>query len=378
MRQLVKLFTRRGAWLAAGLAGLLAAACSPGGGGDAPGPVATAPTAYALDLPSNFPAGPAQPADNPLTVEGVDLGRHLFYEKTLSTDNSIACASCHRQELAFTDGRALAVGVNGAKHTRSAMALSNLLWEPLLTWDGAAQGLEAQARTPLTNAVEMHQPLAASVARLQAQPAYAARFAKAFGAGPVTEDNLLKALAQFVRTLVSGNSRYDRYRRGDRSLLSADEVRGLQLFITHPTGTALGRGGNCGDCHAGDLQTNHTFVNNGLDLTFSDPGRVLPTGLASDRGKFRVPSLRNVALTGPYMHDGRFATLEDVLAHYNEHIQYGSPNLDPNVLNGTNSPLGIGQPLGLTDTEKKQIVLFLRTLTDSTFIQDKRFSQPTD
>ena len=152
----------------------------------------------------------------------------------------------------------------------------------------------------------------------------------------------------------------------------------MQLFITHPSGTAAGRGGNCADCHAGDLQTNHTFVNNGLDLTFTDLGRATVTGLAADQGKFRIPSLRNIALTAPYMHDGRFATLDDVLAHYNEHIAFGSPNLDANILNGTNSPLGPGQPLDLTDTEKKQIVLFLRTLTDSTFIQDPRFGPPTD
>ena len=365
-----------------GLVGVIAvAACSrDGGSGDTPTstPSLAAPTPYALVLPSNFPARPLLPADNSLTVEGVDLGRRLFYEKTLSVDNSISCASCHRQALAFTDGLAHAVGVKGARHSRSAMALSNLLWDPLLTWDGASAGLEVQARTPLTNAVEMHQTLSASAAKLQAQPAYVARFAKAFGAGSLTEDNLLKALAQFVRTLVSGNSRYDRYRRGDRSMLSADEVRGLQLFITHPTGTAISRGGNCADCHAGDLQTNHIFVNNGLDRTFTDLGRAVPTGLPSDQGKFRIPSLRNIALTGPYMHDGCFTTLEDVLAHYNEHIEYGSPNLDSNILNGTNSPLGIGQPLGLTATEKKQIILFLRMLTDSTFIQDPRFSQPTD
>ena len=373
---------RRGRWVAAaGLAGLIVAACSHSdGAADAPtpAPAVAAPTPYALVLPSNFPGSPLLPTDNPLTVEGVDLGRHLFYEKALSVDNTVACASCHRQALAFTDGLAHAVGVSGARHPRSAMSLSNLLWDPLLTWDGSAQGLEAQARIPLTNTVEMHQPLAASVARLQGQPRYTALFAKAFGAGPVTEDNMLKALAQFVRTLVSGNSRYDKYRRGDRSVLSADEVRGLQLFITHPSGTAAGRGGNCADCHAGDLQTNHLFANNGLDLTFADLGRAIPTGLASDQGRFRIPSLRNIALTAPYMHDGRFATLDDVLAHYNEHIAFGSPTLDPNILNGSNSPLGPGQPLDLTDTEKKQIVLFLRTLTDSTFIQDPRFGPPVD
>ena len=358
------------------LAGLALAGCQAGGGPVAPepGPAAPAPTAYGLAVPTTFPPPPAAPADNPLTVEGVALGRRLFYDKALSVDNSVACASCHRQELAFSDGRARALGVNGASTPRSAMPLANLVWEPRLTWDGAAGTLENQARTPLENPVEMHQPLSAGVARLQAGSTYPALFRAAFGSNTITETNLLKALAQFERTLVSGNSRYDQFRRGNRTALSTYEQQGLLLFNTHPNGTL--RGGNCGDCHSGDLQTNHTFSNNGLDAAPADLGLGLQTGLATDNGKFRVPSLRNIALTAPYMHDGRFATLEAVVDHYNAHLALNSPNIDPLLLNTTNDPAQRSLTLDLTADEKAKIVAFMRTLTDTTFTHDPRFARP--
>ena len=335
------------------------------------------PTAYNLLLQSNFLtlAPTALPADNPLTVEGVALGRQLFYETALSIDHTVACASCHRQELAFTDGRAHALGVNQTPTARSAMSLGNLLWENKLNWDGAATRLEDQARLPIENPVEMHQSLAAGVARLQQLPAYPALFRKAFGSSTITERNTLQALAQFERTLISSDSRYDRFRRGDRTALSAFEVQGLQLFSTHPNG--LIRGGNCGDCHSGDLQTNHTFANNALDATLTDLGLGAITGKPTDNGKFRVPSLRNIALTAPYMHDGRFATLEEVVRHYNEHLALTSPNIDPLLLNTTNDPRQQSFTLDLTPTEIAQVVAFMRTLTDSTFIHDPRFAKPT-
>ncbi|MBO2012683.1 cytochrome-c peroxidase [Hymenobacter negativus] len=340
---------------------------------DPEGPVAP-PTPYVLSIPSNFPPARSTPPDNPLTVEGVALGRHLFYETALSVNNTIACASCHKQELAFTDGQARAQGVNGSMGTRSAMSLANVGWEFFLNWDGAAANLEAQARIPIENPVEMHQTLSAGVARLQATSAYPKLFRSAFGSSVITEDKVLKALAQFERTLISGNSRYDQFQRGNRTALSSYEQQGLLLFVTHPDGTAAGRGGNCSDCHAGSLQTNRRFTNNGLDATFSDLGQGLVTGLPTDNGKFRVPSLRNIALTAPYMHDGRFPTLAAVLDHYNEHVVLNSPNIDPLILNGTNTP---GHPtLELTPTEKAKIVAFLQTLTDSTFIRDPRFSKP--
>jgi cytochrome c peroxidase len=342
---------------------------------DPAGPVA-APTPYALTVPSNFPAVVPSPADNPLTVEGVALGRHLFYEKALSVNNTIACATCHRQELAFTDGLARAQGVNGAVSPRSAMSLANLAWEPKLTWDGAAASLEAQARIPIENPVEMHQSLQAGVARLQATSTYPALFRSAFGSSTITEDNMLKALAQFERTLVSGNSRYDQFRRGNRTALTAFEQQGLVLFTTHPDAAARIRGGNCSDCHAGDLQSDHAFRNNGLDAAFTDLGLGLQTGQPTDNGKFRVPSLRNIALTAPYMHDGRFTTLAQVLDHYNDHVVMNSPNIDPLLLNGSNDVRGPGFPLSLTVDEKAKIVAFMQTLTDTDFINDPRFSKP--
>lgn len=346
---------------------------------DPPQEVAVPPTPYALTIPSNFPAV-AQPADNPLTNEGVELGRHLFYETALSLDNTISCATCHQQAKAFTDGRALALGVNGARHTRSSMALANLLWEPKLTWDGGSRTLEEQARVPLANPIEMHQPITAGIVRLQAMPKYPALFFKAFGTKTITEENALKALAQFERTLISANSRFDDFKRnGNRTALTPDEVAGM-LLLRHPNPAVRGeRGGNCNDCHGGDLFTNHEFSNNGLDATFTDLGLATITGRPTDQGKFRVPSLRNIALTAPYMHDGRFATLEDVLDHYNEHIVRNSPNLDPLIQAATNNvaPANTNM-LGLTTTEKQKIIAFLKTLTDSTFIKDPRFSKPTD
>jgi cytochrome c peroxidase len=361
----------------------LATACSLN---DVPLPAtetAAPPTPYVLVTPDYFPNPEPVPANNPLTVEGVALGRRLFYETALSIDNTVACGSCHVQSKAFTDGRARALGVGGQQHPRSAMALANLLWEPTLAWDGSSTALETQARTPLENPIEMHQLLPASVARLQALPKYPPLFRKAFGSSVITSENLLKALAQFERTLVSSNSRFDQFKRGDPTALTSFEKQGLLLFSTHPVAGSRGvRGGNCSDCHAGNLQAGRDFANNGLDLTFTDLGRAAVTGFAADRGRFQVPSLRNIELTGPYMHDGRLANLDSVLNHYNEHIVFNSPNLDPIITNASN--LGSPQPglpplgLGLTATEKAQIVAFLKTLTDTTFTHDARFGPPRD
>lgn len=361
----------------------LAAACSRN---DVPLPAtetAAPPTPYVLVTPDYFPTPQPVPADNPLTVEGVALGRRLFYETALSVDNTVACGTCHAQNKAFSDGLARAVGVGGQRHPRSAMPLANLLWEPALAWDGSSSALEAQARTPLENPIEMHQLLPASVARLQGLPKYPPLFRKAFGSSTITSDNLLKALAQFERTLVSANSRFDDFKRGNSTALSSFEKQGLLLFNTHPVAGSRGvRGGNCSDCHAGNLQAGRDFANNGLDLTFTDLGRAAVTGLAADRGRFRVPSLRNIELTAPYMHDGRLATLNDVLDHYNEHVAFNSPNLDPLIANASNLGSSLpGQPplgLGLTATEKAQIVAFLKTLTDTTFTHNPQLAPPRD
>ncbi|WP_221899162.1 cytochrome-c peroxidase [Hymenobacter sediminicola] len=352
-------------------------------------PKPDAPTPYTLVLPTQLPQNVLIPADNPLTVEGIDLGRKLFYETRLSSNNTMSCGSCHQQSKAFTDGRRLAVGVDGIAHQRNSMSLVNLLWEPTLNWDGAATTLETQARKPIENPVELHQSLATGVSKLQQTPLYPPLFAKAFGSSTITEANVLKALAQFERTLISGNSRYEKSLLG-QTRLNDDERAGKLLYFNHPGegGNSSARGGSCDHCHNGNnfTFTNATFataggtaefVNNGLDMTFADPGRFNVTGRNGDKGLFRVPTLRNIALTAPYMHDGRFQTLEEVVDHYNEHIERNSPNVNPILLLSNPAPAGSNSTtLNLTANEKRQLVAFLKTLTDSTFIQDPRFSNP--
>ncbi|WBA42257.1 cytochrome-c peroxidase [Hymenobacter canadensis] len=361
---------------------LLAAACGKDPDDPAPPNPPPAPaTPYTLVLPSQLPQSVTLPADNPLTVEGIELGRKLFYETRLSSTNTMSCGSCHQQSKAFTDGRTRAVGVDGIPHPRNTMSLVNLLWEPNLNWDGSATTLEAQARTPIENPVELHQSLAVGVSKLQQTALYPPLFAQAFGSATVTEANVLKALAQFERTLISSNSRYEKSLLR-QAALSADERAGRVLFFNHPGegGIVTARGGSCDHCHNGNnflftasrLGTTQYF-NNGLDLTFTDQGRFNVTGLNADRGRFRVPTLRNIALTAPYMHDGRFRTLEEVVNHYNEHMLSNSPNVDPILLLSNTTG---GTKLDLTTTEKRQLVAFLKTLTDSTFIQNPRFSNP--
>ena len=341
-----------------------------------------APTAYALTLPQGFP-NPDIPADNPLTNEGVELGRMLFYEKMLSKTNTMACASCHQQSKAFTDGLPVAVGVDGIANPRGTMSLANVAWSKQLTWDGFTSTpptLETQALKPIENPVELHQSLVDGVAKLQASSMYPAKFRAAFGTATITPALTLKALAQFERTLISSNSRYDKYVT-TRVGFTPDEKAGLLLFANHPAPPAL-YGAECFHCHTMPfLSSNYEgkFFNNGLDINFADPGRGGVTGLAADNGKFIAPTLRNIALTAPYMHDGRFKTLAEVLDHYSDHVQLNSPGLDPNL--NTNGPAGgtnvVGSPqLSLSATQKRQLLAFLNTLTDSTFVNDKRFSSP--
>ncbi|HEX8350781.1 MAG TPA: cytochrome c peroxidase [Hymenobacter sp.] len=368
-------FTRSSSWLwASALVFSLVVGCSkndPEQESEDDTPVATTP--YQLLLPDKFPQNVTIPSDNPLTEEGVNLGRFLFYETKLSRDNSMSCGSCHQQSKAFTDGRARALGVDKQEHPRGAMSLANVLWETSLNWDGAVATLEQQARIPIENTVELHQSLAEGVSKLQQTDLYPPLFRAAFGSKVITEDNVLKALAQFERTLISADSRFDRYNKGDRTALNQQELQGLNLFNTHPVAVTL-PGANCFHCHGAPLFTARDFFNNGLDATFTDLGRGGVTKQGFDNGKFRAPSLRNIALTAPYMHDGRFQTLEQVLDHYSDHVQLGSPNIDPNLLDGTNSPFS--NQLTLTATQKKQVIAFLNTLTDSTFIKDSRFSDP--
>ncbi|MBS1662686.1 MAG: cytochrome-c peroxidase [Bacteroidetes bacterium] len=343
-----------------------------GGGASGPtqsGSAGSGPTPYPLKYPAYFGNRVNLREDNPLTVEGVALGRYLFYEKRLSRNNTVSCSGCHQQARAFTDGRAFSLGFDGVQTRRNSMSLTNLLWVRQFFWDGRVGSLEEQAVVPLTDAHEMGQTLEGSADKLRGDARYRRLFAAAFGGDSeggqggkvVTGERIVKALAQFERTLISSDARYDRYIRGDYQL-TASERRGLDLFF----GSA-----GCGRCHGGPKIFNETYHNNGLDRVFKDSGRAMVTKMAYDRGRFRSVTLRNVELTAPYMHDGRFGSLPEVIDHYNEHVE-ASNTLSPSLRDTAQRPIR----LGLTAVEKKDLLAFLHTLTDSTFITDPRFSEP--
>jgi cytochrome c peroxidase len=330
------------------------------------------PQPYLLRHPANFGSRYTVPADNPTTIEGVYLGRMLFYEKKLSADNSISCGSCHQQRLAFTDGRKLSEGVGHALTTRNSMSLANLLWVRNFFWDGRAKSLEEQAVFPLTDAHEMGQSLAISADKLRETKPYPALFRNAFGTDSITEKNIVKAISQFERTLISADSKYDKYLAG-KYQPTVEEMSGMALFMSAPVPEKNVRGANCEHCHGGPKTFKELFHNNGLDSIAADAGRADVTKEASDRGRFRVPSLRNIALTAPYMHDGRFATLDEVLDHYSDHIRQ-SETLS-SFLTGISNDSG-GKSLNLTKQEKTDIIAFLTMLTDSTLITNPAFSDP--
>mgnify|MGYP000881321252 CR=1 FL=1 len=327
---------------------------------------------YVLQYPVNFGSRFSIPADNPTTKDGVYLGRLLFYEKALSANNNISCESCHQQKHAFTDGKVFSVGTDGSLTARNSMSLANLLWVRNFFWDGRSTSLEAQAKFPLTDTHEMGQSLQESSKKLNDIALYPPLFRKAFGSSHITEDKILKALAQFERTLISADSNYDRYLAGKYNPTD-QELRGLLLFERSPNPKNGTRGANCGHCHGGVKTYKELFHNNGLDSVSIDKGREQITGQSTDRARFRVPTLRNIMLTAPYMHDGRFRTIEQVLDHYNAHIQK-SATLS-SFLQNTSNEMG-GQNLALTKSEKADLTAFLGMLTDSTFITNPAFSNP--
>jgi cytochrome c peroxidase len=328
------------------------------------------PQPYPLVYPANFGGRFTIPPDNPTTKEGVHLGRMLFYEKKLSADNTLSCGSCHQQKLAFSDGKALSVGVDKSLTSRNSMALVNLLWVRNFFWDGRSASLEDQAVFPMTNPHEMGQSLEESVRKLQQTTTYPALFKKAFGVASIDADKIKKALAQFERTLISADSPYDRYLAGTYQP-TAQELRGMALFMEPPSPERGLRGANCGHCHGGPKTFKELFHNNGLDAEPKDTGIEAISHQASDKGRFRVPTLRNIAQTAPYMHDGRFKTLEEVINHYNEHLQE-NPTLST-FLKGVSNEKG-GKSLLLNAGEKADIAAFLHMLTDSTFINNPAFS----
>ncbi|NMH59332.1 cytochrome-c peroxidase [Alteromonas sp. MYP5] len=321
------------------------------------------------------------PTDNPLTKESIELGRRLFYDPRLSGTNQISCATCHQQALAFTDGLAGSVGVSGKPLAFNSMSLANLMWGPQrFFWDGRATSLEEQALLPIQHPDEMAQDLGLLVKELSRDETYIALFGIAFGG--ISNEAIAKALASFQRILISANSRYDQYLRGEISLTEEEEL-GRKLFMAHPDTKASLRGGNCIDCHSQFLTSGFTaqldgFSNNGLDNDAALlAGLSEVTGKAEHRGFFKTPTLRNIAVTAPYMHDGRFNTLEEVLNHYNGGIQF-SETLSPLIVEADNidNHQGSTISLNLTEKEERAIISFLHTLTDEQFLSDIRFSDP--
>jgi len=327
---------------------------------------------YIFNYPSYFGNRINVSDDNVTTKQGVYLGRRLFYETRLSANNSLSCGSCHIQSRAFTDGMKFSVGVDNNNTSRNTMALVNLLWNRKFFWDARSASLEEQASFPMTNPHEMGQSLAVSVKKLQSTSYYPKLFKEVFGDEQVTGDGIVKALAQFERTLISADSRYDRY-LSNSVKLSASEMRGMLLFNTAPNPDKLIRGANCAHCHGGPKNYLELFHNNGLDSIYKDTGIEMITNLPGDNGRFKVPTLRNIALTAPYMHDGRFASLDEVVEHYSEHIK-NSNSLSAFLQNESNVKGSLS--LKLSSGEKKDLVAFLNTLTDSTFIKNPEFSNP--
>lgn len=333
----------------------------------------TTPEPYLLKYPSYFGNRFKIPENNPMTNPGVKLGRMLFYEKRLSSNNQVSCASCHQQKRAFTDGKAFSIGTNAQSPTRrNSMSLANLLWVQNYFWDGRASSLEEQAKFPLTDPHEMNQELSLSVKKLQSSPLYKDMFNKAYGSPVITTKGILKSLAQFQRTLISADSKYDRYLQ-NKYQPNAAELRGMNLFQTRPQPAINKRGANCVHCHGTPKTYKELFHNNGLDTLWADLGRMEHTGRVIDKGRFRVPTLRNIERTAPYMHDGRFQTLEAVLDHYSDHIKE-SATLSPFIRQTSNAKGS--NSLHLTQDEKKDIIAFLKMLTDTTFINNPKFSNP--
>ena len=313
------------------------------------------PTAYELLQPLYFPTLANIPADNPMTEEGVDLGRKLFYDPRLSgyggTDGIRCCASCHHRENNFDFGASA-----GLHH--SVMPLVNLAWNTTgLGWNGGVASLEDMVLAAVTSPVEINADTNQVVRCLQNTDDYPELFEKAFGSREITFINVERAIAQYIRSLVSANSKFDRYLRGEAQL-TQDELNGYLLFVTE-------EGADCFHCHGGGgnaLMTTNLFYNNGLDEHFNDPqDRFSVTGNPMDKGLYKAPTLRNIAVSAPYMHDGRFTTLDEVIDFYSDSVK-NSATISPlmhHVMQGG---------VRLTTEEKMQLKAFLNTLTDSVFL----------
>ena len=313
------------------------------------------PTPIYFQIPKGWPKPNYDFSKNPLTEEGFQLGRQLFYDPILSKDSTISCASCHLQATGFTHvDHSLSHGIDGKIGTRNSMTMMNLAWSKSFMWDGGVNHLDVQALNPITSSVEMNETLKNVVLKLQKSDKYKSLFFAAFGDNTITGQRILKALSQFELMLVSSNSKYDKVMRKE-AVFTNQEQNGYQLFKT-----------NCASCHSEPLFTNGNFENNGipLDSTLNDIGRQRITEKPEDYLKFKVPTLRNIQFTNPYMHDGRFNKLTEVIKHYNS------------IGNKKNVSKQFKKSMNLTDNERVDLVAFLLTLTDNEFLFDKRFVYP--
>jgi cytochrome c peroxidase len=312
---------------------------------------------FGLTYPDYFPAPHYQFGKNELTREGFELGRALFFDPILSIDSTISCESCHAQGHAFADhNTAFSVGIHGKMGNRNSPAMFNLAWQPIFMWDGGINHIEIMPLAPITNDVEMGQNMNSVLQKLNNHPIYAKRFSQVFGEKPINSQQLFYALTQYMAMLVSDDSKYDQYRKGNTTL-TKDEEDGLQIFRA-----------KCASCHTEPLFTDYSLRNNGLKILNDDLGFGRITLETSDNYKFKVPSLRNVALTYPYMHDGRFRSLDQVLDHYSQGV-IEHENLDPLLIQ--NGQLG----LPLSQEDKLKLKAFLHTLSDFTFTSNPLYSE---
>jgi cytochrome c peroxidase len=319
-------------------------------------PIAVPPgtTPHVVRIPNGFP-GPELPADNPLTVEGIALGERLFHEPLLSANGRQSCASCHQPARSFAEPRPVSLGAAGQSGRRNAPALVNLAWHFSYAWDGRRAKLRDAALAPISDEREMAQPLEQAALKLAASPGYTAQFARAFGVpekNAVTVARMGLALEQFLLTRVAADSKFDRVLAGTATL-SDEEARGFTLFHTEHDPARGIRGADCFHCHGGFNFSDHAFHD--IGLASGDPGRFDATARESDRGKFKTPTLRQLSHTAPYFHDGRAATLDEALTHYDHGFQR-TPNLDPNLAKRTT--------LNLTPEERRALLAFLQTLSD--------------
>jgi cytochrome c peroxidase len=312
---------------------------------------------YEFVAPSNFPEPTYTFYNNELTEEGFKLGRKLFFDPILSIDGSISCSSCHDQSLAFADDplHPVSIGIDGLVGTRNAPGLANLAFMKEFFWDGGVTHLDFVPINAIESPVEMGEDIVAVVAKIKNHSEYPALFEAAFNTTEINMPLLMDALAQFMLLMVSNNSKYDAYLKGTASL-TTQELKGLKLFDQ-----------KCESCHSGILFTNQGYFNNGIDSVFSDSGRAIISANPLDIGKFRVPSLRNISLTTPYMHNAKFRSLEAVLNHYDNAV-LPSNTLAPSLIQA-NGALGIP----LSREEKEAIIVFLETLTDYELLNNSIF-----